>query len=412
MSTLAQDVIAMEEQLGVLLACRAIHAADKSIAAFEILLDNGSDDDATALSEFLAGSDIIRTYADVYQNRRMESVPLFLRVKPSVLLALQTPPRPARQYVLEVIAHENMPDGLAGKLDALKASGYQLALGGDMPDIPDPLLDHVGIVRLNLRRLDMQQVAALLPRLRERRLQVLVDGIDDEAAFAACREQGIDYFQGDFITTPAPAAGKRIPSNKLVLLELLAELQNPDTSPAALERIAIKDAALTYRILKGINSAAVGLNREIRSLSQAIALMGTNELKRWANLLLADSASDKPGELMRRMLVRGRMCEILAELSEQEDPINHFIIGLLSRLDTLMDIRMEELLRQLPLSRAAKGALLTREGAMGRILGEVENYEAGHFDQLQWLVEPQFYEVVYRHSVDWARQAQRALEAD
>lgn len=414
MSTLAQDVIAMEEQLGIVLACRAIHASDKRIVAFEILLDNGDDDGASALSEFLAGSDIIRTYADVYQNRQIEHVPLFLKVRPSVLMALQMHPEPARQYVLEVALHDGVPAGLVDKLRMLGASGYQLALANYVPDDPDmqALLECVQIVRLDLRHIDMLKASDTIWQLRGSDTKVLVDGIDHPSQFDVCRDLGIDYFQGDFITTATPVPDKKITGSKLLLLELLAELQNPNTSPAALEQIAIKDAGLTFRILKGINSAAMGLNREIKSLSQAIALMGTNELKRWTNLLLADNDTDKPDELMRRMLVRGRMCEIMAELSGQDDPISHFIIGLLSKLDAMTDISMEDLMQQVPLSQASKEALLHRAGVRGQILGEVEYYESGQFDRLQWMVEPQYYEVIYRHSVEWARQTQQALASE
>lgn len=413
MSTLAQDVIAMEEQLGIAMACRAIHAGDKRIVAFDMLLDNGDDDGASALSEFLAGSDIISTYADVYQERRIEHVPLFVRVKPGVLLELQAHPQPVRQYVLEVPATRPVPPALADKLRALRDNGYQLALADYMPGDPDidALVDLVDVVRLDLNRVGVTEICDMVMRLHGTATRVLADGIDTAAQFDAARNLGVDYFQGRFITATMPIPGKKMPSNKLLLLELLVELQNPNTSPAALERIAIRDAGLTWRILKGINAAAMGLNREITSLSQAIALMGTNELKRWTHLLLADGDDGKPGELMRRMLVRGRMCELMAELSGQDDPISHFIVGLLSRLDAMMDIDMEELMRQVPLSHETKEALLHRTGTKGRILDEVERYEDGRFTELTWIVEPQFYEVAYRHSVEWARQTQQAMAA-
>ncbi len=76
-----------------------------------------------------------------------------------------------------------------------------------------------------------------------------------------------------------------------------------------------------------------------------------------------------------------------------------------------MDIDMEELMRQVPLSHETKDALLHRTGTKGRILDEVERYEDGRFTELTWIVDPQFYEVAYRHSVEWARQTQQAMAA-
>jgi EAL and modified HD-GYP domain-containing signal transduction protein len=68
-------------------------------------------------------------------------------------------------------------------------------------------------------------------------------------------------------------------------------------------------------------------------------------------------------------------------------------------------------MRQVPLSFEVKQALLHRNGPLGELLTEVEHYESGRFDHLAWFVEPNLYEVAYRHSVIWARRAQQALEA-
>ena len=122
----------------------------------------------------------------------------------------------------------------------------------------------------------------------------------------------------------------------------------------------------------------------------------------------------KPEALTRGMLIRGRMCEVLAELSDQEGgqqstSVNHFIVGLLSQLDALMDIAMPELMEQVPLSQDVKSALLERRGPLGAVLTEVEAYEAGRFDALSLLSERAYYEVAYRHSTAWARQVQQAM---
>jgi EAL and modified HD-GYP domain-containing signal transduction protein len=253
-------------------------------------------------------------------------------------------------------------------------------------------------------------IAEAARRLYFHKIKLLVDGVDAIDQFYACADLGTSWFQGDFLVKSTPVKDKKISTNKVLLLELLSELHRPDTTPMALEQIAIKDAAFSFRILKVINSAAVGLNREVSSLSKAISLLGTNELGRWANMLLVHGEPGKPEELMRNMLVRGRMCEILAELSGREDAMTAFIVGLLSRLDVLMDIAMRDLMRQVPLSFEVKQALLHRKGPLGELLTEVEHYESGRFDHLNWFVEPNLYEVAYRHSVIWARRAQQALE--
>ena len=178
-----------------------------------------------------------------------------------------------------------------------------------------------------------------------------------------------------------------------------------------MEEIALNDPQLTYRILRVVNSAAFNLRREITSLSHAIALLGMDQIRRWVMLFMANSDGNKPDDLTRNMLQRGRMCELVAEMTEREEPINHFIVGLLSQLDVMMDIEMKELMDQVPLRQDMKDALVSRTGSMGQILQEVEHYERGEFEHLQRLLERHFYEMAYRHSVAWSTQVMQALQA-
>ena len=411
MSTLAREVMATEERLGILLAFQPVYTRNKTVAAYEALLNQENGDCGAALPE-LTSSIVLGTYADTFQNGRIETVPTLLRVSPATLLSPDITSLPQSQYILEVAVPRNPSPELVAQLRALAASGYRLALAGYVPERSDlePLLDVFQVVRLNLPQLGLSGIAEAARRLYFHKLKLLVDGVDAIDQFYACADLGTTWFQGDFLVKTTPVKDKKISTNKVLLLELLSELHRPDTTPMALEQIAIKDAAFSFRILKVINSAAVGLNREVSSLSKAISLLGTNELARWANMLLVHGEPGKPEELMRNMLVRGRMCEILAELSGREDAMTAFIVGLLSRLDVLMDIAMRDLMRQVPLSFEVKQALLHRNGPLGELLTEVEHYESGRFDRLAWFVEPNLYEVAYRHSVIWARRAQQALE--
>lgn len=411
MSALACEVIATGDRLGFLLSYRPVYARDKSVAAYEILLS--AEANGSAAIPALAGRVVLGAYADIYQSGHLETVPNFLRVTPAMLPTILADSLPKDQYILEVNASDDAPADLPEQLRALAQVGYRLALAGYRPDRGRfaALLDSVQIVRLDLHQLGMATIAAAARDLCFHPVKLLVDGIDDINQFYGCTELDVSYFQGDFLNQPVPVKGKKISNNKQVLLALLSELRRPDTSPAALERIAIKDPNLTYRILRVINSAALGLSRQIDSLSEAIALLGTDELSRWVNLLLVHGEPGKPDELMRSMLVRGRMCEILAALSSLGEPTSCFIVGLLSRLDVLMDMPMKDLLQQVPLNSDVKQALLHHWGAMGRVLTEVEYYERGQFDRLTWVLDPSLYEVAYRHSVNWARESQQTLGA-
>ncbi|HEX5678739.1 MAG TPA: HDOD domain-containing protein [Alcanivorax sp.] len=416
--TRARDAIEAEDKLDVILACRPVYTRNQDVAAFQLLLHGEKPAEGASLSDIEATNTVILgTYTYVFQGGKSRSVPSFLKVTDEVLMAPELPSLPKKQYILEISQHLTLTSELVDRLKALARRGYRLAMDGyDDPadDELDVLLNIVHIVKVDIRGRDAAALRRTAEKLRAHGVELLADRIADRAQFQRCMELGFDYYQGDFLSTPSPVKGRKITGNKLLLLQLLTELHSPDASPARLEEIAIKDAGLTYRLLKTVNSAAMGLRREVNSLSDAIALLGLEEIKRWANLFLIDGEMHKPEALTRSMLIRGRMCEVLAELSDQEGgerstSVNHFIVGLLSQLDALMDIAMPELMEQVPLSQDVKSALLERQGPLGAVLTEVEAYEAGRFDTLSLLGERAYYEVAYRHSTAWARQVQQAM---
>lgn len=411
MVTKMQRAIEADDKLDVVLACRPVFTRNQDVAAFELLL-HGNAGEGASLSDIEATSTVILgTYTHIFQGGKVQSISTFLRVTDEVLLAPQLPDLPKKQYILEVAARPDLNDDLIDRLHAMARRGYRLALAGYEPENTalDALLDVVHIIKLDVPALGPERLEQAVEKLKPHGLDLLADNLHRREDFGRCMALGFTYYQGDFLSQPYPVKGKKIAGNKLVLLQLLSELHNPQATPATLEEIAIKDASLTYRILKIVNSAALGFGKEVDSLSHAIALLGMEEIKRWANLFLVDGEKDKPAELTRSMLVRGRMCEILAELAGMSRPVNHFIVGLLSRLDALMDISMDELMQQVPLSQDVKAALVRREGDLGRILNEVDNYESGRFDALHWLLDKPYYEVAYRHSCAWAQQVQLAM---
>ncbi|MCQ3828376.1 HDOD domain-containing protein [Microbulbifer elongatus] len=413
MTSLAQAI--SDDALDVLLACRPVFTRNHDVAAFELLLQGETARKGATLRQIEASSPIIMgNYNQVYQRGQTKSVPGFLKVTDDVIFAPGLPTLPQQHYILEVAEDVLLTSERVERLKEMAKRGYRIALSNYDPDDVelDALLDVVHIVKLDTDQMSDSQLRTAITKLRTHGVETLADNLKTRERFATCVKLGFTYYQGDFLSVPSPVKGKKISGNKALLLELLNELQNPTASPMRLEEIALQDAKLTYRILKLVNSAAVSLHREVRSISQAIGLLGMKEIQRWASLFLIEGEQGKPEELTRKMLIRGRMCEVLAEICGNGNASDNFIVGLLSLLDAMMDISMSELMEQVPLSQSVKDALLHRYGSLGDVLNEVELYEQGRFSELSLLDSQPIYETAYRHSVSWARQAQQALNGD
>ncbi len=405
---------ATETSLNIMVAMRPIYAKNLEVAAFEPIVRALQDNQTITADDMQAlGRVIEETYGVVYQSNAKNSVPCFLKVTTQVLADLELPAFPKDQYIIELTLDENDLEGQVKALRELSSNGYRLAISVDSPDLNgiQPILESIHMLKLDIQQIGTVAAREMVKHVMPLGLDLLAFNLHSQQEFLQCIDIGFKYFAGDILGKPKETQGKKLGHNKVVLFELLAELQNPRATVGSIEQMAIKDVNLTYKLLKIVNSAALGLSREIDSLSHAINILGMDQMRRWISLFLLDGSDDKPQELMRNMLVRGRMCEIVAELKGRDMPVSYFMAGLLSQLDVLADIEMTELVKQIPLNSDIKTALVSREGPLGEVLNEVENYQDGNFKVLKGLLDMNYYEVCYRHSTAWAAQIQKSMAA-
>ena len=112
-------------------------------------------------------------------------------------------------------------------------------------------------------------------------------------------------------------------------------------------------------------------------MREALTLLGTRTVRRWATVMAMSAIPDAPHELVAIALHRARMCEMLAGSALPEERETLFTIGLFSVADGLMGAPMEEVLESLPFSDEIRAALLRHEGPKGELLAAVIAYERG-----------------------------------
>jgi EAL and modified HD-GYP domain-containing signal transduction protein len=175
---------------------------------------------------------------------------------------------------------------------------------------------------------------------------------------------------------PDLLVGRRIPSNKLSVLSLVAECTNMETSAGVIAGIIARDASLTYGLLRLANSALYRRRGEIRTPAQAVTMLGMDFVFRWATLLAMAGNDDCPTGYLEAALQRARMCELIAGAFGSSGP-EAYITGLLSALDSVLNAPLADLISPLPIDIRFKRALVDREGVLGAVLDTVTSYEAG-----------------------------------
>ena len=262
---------------------------------------------------------------------------------------------------------------------SLHAQGFGLALCH--PDVAlfdssDGLLSLMTHVTADLAHPDLARMARLAA-LAEPALELMVSKVSDWNEFDTCAALGLAGFFGNLCASPRslPRIAEMGPQTVLILqlMKMVQECANI----RELEKVLQRDAMLSYKLLRYINSAGFGLQIEIESLRHAITMLGYLPLYRWLALLLATtSTAGSSRALLQAAIVRGRFVELLGVgLLPASEAGNLFVVGLFSLLDQLLGIPMPQLMRQVSLPDAIVQALLHRENIYGPLLALAEACE-------------------------------------
>jgi EAL and modified HD-GYP domain-containing signal transduction protein len=144
-------------------------------------------------------------------------------------------------------------------------------------------------------------------------------------------------------------------------------------------------------------------HKKVESIRYAVVMLGLKAMKQFAMVLAMSNINDKPHELLVTALLRARMCELLAVQRNDLTRETLFTVGLLSVLDALLDMQMDELLASLSMADEINAALLTREGEAGAVLECVIAYEQGRWDDAAvGIFDPDQLHNAYFEAVSWS----------
>ncbi len=356
-----------------------IYDAKREIQAYELLYRGAASDTTAKISDADQASAevMLKAFLEIGLQRVSPSRPVFINFS-EPLLAF-APIIPQDRCVIEVLETVTASGGTIASLERLKKEGYRIALDDfEYRDQQIPFLKLADYVKLDVRVLAPAEFRRHVDLVRAYPARIIAEKVECEEEFERCRSWGCDLFQGYYLRRPETLSGKHVPANRLSVLALLSECMNASNNVDRIAAVLDRDAVLTYGLLQLANSALYQREREIRSPAQAITMLGMDFVFRWATLLVLAGYDTCPAGYLDFALQRARTCELLASsLNCQRNEA--YFAGLLSTLDSILNMPLEEIISPLPLDASIKHALLDREGNVGAILEAVIAYESGQF---------------------------------
>lgn len=335
----------------------------------------------------------------------------FINMEASMLMSSFSTLLPPEKVVIEILKTVQATPEVLERLAELKALGYRFALD-DFQCSPEtePLLPLASYVKLDVLAHTPAELSNMVALIRRHPVELVAEKVETPEQFRHCQMLGFDFFQGYYFAHPENLAAKIINPVYGTVVQLLERVRN-GADAKELETLFKKDVALTFKLLRYINSAGFGLSCEVQSIRHAVSIIGMQPLYRWLTLLLvtAGGAPTMP-TLARTAITRGRLCELIGKAClPKGDQDNLFIVGVFSLLPAFLEMPMEQVLERIVIPENLVDALADRSGIYGPFLALTEAVESGNSEQLENLasslmVTPDQVSQAHLQALAWVEQ--------
>lgn len=331
---------------------------------------------------------IVENFLSIGTNPALATSRCFINFPHSSLVRLLPLSLPKEQIVVEVLETCTPNDELFAAIKQIHANGYLIALD-DFVYKPEweRFLPYVQIVKIDIMATGLEESCALVKERLAKgvKRKFLAERVETEEEFIATRSAGFSFFQGYFFSKPQIVRQRYVSPQHAIAMELFKEVCQPEVDFEKVERIVARDVALSYKLLRFVNTMSNRIEVPISSFRQALVYLGQDKLKIFVSLAVASFVSaNKPKEIYTLCLQRAQFFLLMAN----DNPFNQFreqafLIGLLSLLDSMLDMSLKDLVEQLPLAAAIKVALLERQGPFGDLLRLEECYESADWQGME-----------------------------
>jgi EAL and modified HD-GYP domain-containing signal transduction protein len=295
----------------------------------------------------------------------------------------------------------------------LKEKGYVIALDDFvLHDYRRTLLDVADIIKVDFLNTAPEERAHIVQACKGRNIALLAEKVETASHMQEAHEMGYSYFQGYYLERPTVFQSRDIAGSRLKFMRALKCINQSDLDLDEIEEIIKHDIALTYKLIRFTNSAYARERVKVKSIRHALALLGTDEIRKWAGLMSLCGPGDYTSDVCQSMaLMRARFCENIACLSGHAGhESNFFLMGLFSVLDILIGRPMESVLEDLHLHDSIRSALLGHAGPYRDVFDLALAFENADPEETcscaqKLCMDEGTLTEVFSHTVHWVNQA-------
>ncbi len=402
----------------VFLARQPILKSNEEIFAYELLYRSQKQQNISEINGDKATLDVLNTLMQIGIDELSEGKLCFINFTDN-LLKYEFPNylRPD-MFVIEILENVVFTDELIDQCRRLKVQGYKIALDdfemlGDEENF-DKIMKIASIVKIDVQKTSRAEQQKLFQLFKPYNIELLAEKVETREEYEQCLRDGYKYFQGYFFCRPTIHSTKDLEAHGSTFFEVMMELSIPEPDITKIADKIERDLSTSYKLLKLVNSPVFLGNNKIKSIKQAIMLIGLKELKKWIYLLYMREQSDQkhhiPNQLIKLSLIRAKASELIAtNIGQRHESPSYFLVGILSLMDTLLRVPIEKIIEKLPLDNNIKDTLLGVQTPYRDVLELVISIEKGEWSEIDKLsnkmdINKETLNNHYLNAIKWASE--------
>lgn len=390
----------------VMLARQPIFKKNNSLYGFELLYRSDRNNAAVITDGVAATSELLVNLCTNALDENLNlNLPLFINVDESFITSTSFFPGPSNNLILEILETVQPTPEVINAIKALRARGFHFALDDYTFDPSrDAFLPLMSIIKVDLLEFPLDVIEQKISRFKGSRKILLAEKVEDVETYQRCIEMGFQLFQGYYLERPKVISGKKVLSNKQVLVRLISQLCRDDITVDEVTEIIACDPRFIFKILKIVNCPLYPFRREVENIRQAVVMLGLDAIKKWALMLVIMSDSKAPRELFRTLLTRAKACEIFASEFYKSQLSDYFTLGLFSGMDAVLEADLSDILEDINLAKPLKQELLHSNGHYNGVLSDIRAFQLNDESRINSFSEDKLTGISnsYQQGVKWA----------
>ena len=371
----------------LMMAQQPIFDANQKLFGYELLFRNHSEDMANVIDGEDATSQVlVNLCIGITELEAQMRTPYFVNITRELLMSDAFFPINPKLVYIEILEDQDINPDFVESVARWHAAGYRFVLD-DYHFDPSyaPLFPYICMIKIDVLMTDPTQYKVHIQALRQRKITLIAEKVEDLNMYKRCKALGFHLFQGYYLQRPNLIKGKKISSGIESALELISEFQNTDISTDKVTQLISKNPTLSYQLLRVLNSPICGMPRKVTDLKEAVVYIGLNQIKKWAMLITITSSSEQPKEIFRFLLIRAKCCEALAIQEMSANPDADFMAGMMSGIDLILQLEKELVFKQININEDVVQAIQNHQGPIGQRLKKACALEENNWDYIAGL---------------------------